>query len=209
MSSHYLNTETKLTQDLKQGDTIVYVESAANWKKSTDSVSVRFLAIYPYKDYPIYTYARKYCAFTNSDANTITLSAPYSGTLVPAGTAVSDNTDGGYNYSTISGNIISNIWTNYSSANITGSVVNASGIQFRYGTKYIKLVLLLNYGQSSSYATVLDDIEFKDANFSIFDSKIQELCISNVARNDIDILNRYKTGILNKDSNVTYMLTEK
>jgi Tfp pilus assembly protein PilE len=212
MTNHYLNTETELSQDLKPGDTIVYVKNASNWKKTADWDGNKYLAIYPYKDYPIYTYTRRYYQFTDSNAtnNTITLPSPYGGTLIPAGTKIANNFSsyGTYTYSTVCGDTIPNIWTTYTSI-ITGNSINTSTWQqFRYGTKYIKVLFLLNYSQSSSYAMLFDDVVYRDSLASLYNSKIQELCISNIARSDSDILNRYKTGILVKDSNVTYMLTD-
>jgi len=212
MTNHYINTETELVQDLKPGDTIVYVKNATNWKKTADTSSTRNLGIYPYKDYPVYTYTRNYYAFIDSDAanNTITLTSPYSGTLIIAGSRVANNY-GGYGtntYNTICGISVPNTWTKYSS-NISQSMINMNTwSKFRYGTKYINILFYLNYLQTINHITLLDDLEFIDTTITVFNSKIQELCISNIARCDNDILNRYKTGILVKDSNVTYMLTE-
>jgi hypothetical protein len=212
MTDHYTNTETELLQDLKPGDTIVYLKNAANWKKAVDGVDYRYLGIYPYKDYPIYTYTRNCYRFNDSYIadNTIVLTSPYTGSLVPAGSKVANNCRGygSYIYNTICGVNVPNTWTKYSS-NITGSMVNLNTWnKFRYGTKYVKIVFYLNYTQTIDYLTVIDDLEFKDTTNTIFNSKIQELCISNISRSDADILNRYKTGILVKDSNVTYMLTD-
>jgi Tfp pilus assembly protein PilE len=208
--NRFVNTETELAQDLKPGDTVVYLKSAANWRKAADYPHTRWLAIYPYKDYPIYTYTRYVYEFNDSEVNTntITLKYPYSGQLITAGSKVSNNTDGnGYNYTTLCGINVPNTWTNYNGT-ITGESTFHSENIFRYGTKYIQILFLLNYQQSTSYTTIFDDIEFKDTVGSIYNSKIQELCISNISRSDSDILNRYKTGILVKDSNVTYMLTD-
>ncbi len=214
MTNHYVNTETELAQNLNVGDTIVYLKSAANWKKSTDSSSsYRFLGIYPYKDYPVYTYTRNFYQFSDSNIinNTITLSSPYSGAFMPVGTKVANKYSGpgSYTYNTICNEVISNNWKEYSST-ITGNYINsASHNIFRYGTEYIKVMILLNWYNYSNDTILIDDIEFKDMTDTIFNSKIQEVCISNIARTDSDILNRYKTGVLSKDSNVTYMLTEQ
>jgi hypothetical protein len=205
MAKHFINTETELLQDLKPGDTIVYVKNAVNWNKAADNVNNKFLGIFTYKDYPVYTYTRYIYAFSDSNAtnNTITLSSPYSGVLIPAGAKVANSYDGAtYNYCTLGGVFVPNVWTNYT--------FTSSNNSFRFGTKYVKMLFLVNYMEPSPAlrTTLFDDIEVKDIAGSIFNSKIQELCISNIARSDSDILNRYKTGILVKDSNVTYMLTD-
>jgi hypothetical protein len=213
MTNHYINTETKLAQDLKPNDTVVYLESSVNWKKSTDNILNRYIGIYPYKDYPVYTYTRKFYNYTdnNTTTNTITLSSAYTGVTIPAGTKVANNYNayGTYTYSTLCYTSLSTAWEKYSSI-IAGNVVNITNWkQFRYGTRYIQIVFLVNYGQSSLYTMLVDDIEFIDTTNTIYNSKIQEMCISNIARSDSDILNRYKTGILASDNNVTYMLTEQ
>jgi hypothetical protein len=213
MTNHYINTETELVQDLKPGDTIVYVKNSINWKKLSDSINNKFIGIYPYNDYPIYTYTRKCYAFSDSNMvnNTITLTSAYTGPLVPLGTKIANHYRGlgNYTYNTICGSSIPSTWTKYSS-NISTSMINVnSWNKFRYGTKYIKILFYFNYVQTSNHVTLSDDLEFIDTTDTIFDSKIQELCISNTARSDSDILNRFKTGILSKDSNVTYMLTEQ
>jgi len=212
MSNHFLNTETELTQDLKPGDTIAYIKNATNWHKSADWFEYRYLAIYPYKDYPLYTYTQNIYLYNESDTgtNTVTLTSAYSGPLIPAGTKVANNNNscGEYIYNTLTGSVVPNTWSTYTST-VAGEYVNTTNYQqFRYGTKYIKVLFLLNHTQSSSYTTLVDDIEFKDTVGSLFNSKIQELCISNIARSDSDILDRFRTGILVKDSNVTYMLTD-
>jgi hypothetical protein len=213
MVNHYINTETELVQDLKPGDTTIYVKNAANWKKSSDLVHLRYFGIFPYKDYPTYTYTRYCYAYSNINTidNTITLTNAYSGELIPAGTSVSNNYDayGWYTYNVLAYVTIPSTWAKYES-NISGSMYNLNSYHvFRYATKYIKIAFYLNYGQTSDYVTVVDDIEFIDTTNTIFNSKIQEFCISNIARSDSDILNRYTTGILSKDGNVTYMLTEQ
>jgi len=212
MPTHFINTETELAQDLKPGDTVVYIKNATNWKKSSDSSGIRFLGIYPYKDYPMFTYTRYCYQFNDSSSinNTITLTSPYVGSIVYAGSKIANNYNGPgtYTYNTMGGNVIPNAWTKYSS-NITGSPINVdTHNQFRYATKYIKIMILINWYNNLSDTVLVDDLEFKDTTNTIFNSKIQELCISNIARSDSDILNRFRTGILVKDSNVTYMLTD-
>ncbi len=212
MTNHYINTETVLASQLNNGDTIVYLNNAINWKKSTDNSSLRRLGIYNYKDYPAYTYTRNHYLFSDSDPilNTVTLSSPYSGPTVPAGTKVANKYSafGSFTYSTMSGVNVPNTWQTYSSA-ITGSSINVNSMRkFRYGTKYIRVLILLNYAQSSSYITLFDDIEFIDNTDVLFEYKLNEVVISNIARSDNDILKRYNQGVLTKDSNVTYMLTE-
>jgi hypothetical protein len=211
---HMVNTETVLSRDLNPGDTVMYVNNASNWKHTADVYNVKYVGISNNINYPDFAYTRNSFQFSDSNQvnNTITLVSAYTGPIVNAGTKVANyvNDGGGYRYNGASGAYPSTTtWQNYSGTIQYTNIYNTSSDNiFRYATKYVKVLMLLNYSQNSTYATLVDDIEFKDMTNTIFNSKIQELCISNIARSDVDILNRYKTGILVKDSNVTYMLTD-
>jgi hypothetical protein len=211
---HLVNTETTLSRDLNTGDTKVYVNSAANWKHTADQYHQKYVGISNEVSYPDFAYTRNSFPYSDSNQvdNTITLISAYTGQKVVAGTKVANYIadGGGYRYTGCSGLRPSTTsWQKYS-GNIQYTIkYNTSNDSvFRYSTKYIKILMLLNYCQNSTYATLIDDIEFKDMTNTIFNSKIQELCVSNIARSDSDILNRFKLGILTSDSNVTYMLTE-
>lgn len=212
---HDVNTETVLTQDLKAGDTIVYVNSSLNWKHTADSATYKHLGIViSSSQYLDYGYARYCYAFTDSNQvnNTVTLTVAYTGATIKAGTKVANysSTGGSYSYSAANAALVPTTgWQKYT-GNIQYSYVynTFSYNNFRYGTKYIKIILLLNYSQDATYATLLDDIEFIDKTITLLDTKIEEICISNTARTDSEIYNRYKKVVLEKDSNVKYMLTE-
>ena len=211
---HYVNTETVLSRDLNPGDTIMYVNNASNWKHTTDVYNIKYVGIANNTNYPDFAYTRNSFRFSDSDQvnNTITLISAYTGPVITAGTKVANyvNDGGGYRYNGASGTFPSTTtWQNYSGNIQYTNIYNTSSDNiFRYATKYVKVLMLLNYSQNSTYATLVDDIEFKDMTNTIYNSKIQELCISNIARSDSDILDRFRTGILVKDSNVTYMLTD-
>lgn len=213
MTKHYISTETFLTSPLNAGDTIVYVNSVSNWKNNTWSASLRHIGIYNYKNYQPYTMAYYTYAYSDIDlaTNTITLTAAYSGDTLPVGTKVANNYDalGSYTYSTMSAVNVPNVWTIYTS-NMSGSTINDNVYrQFRYGTKYIRIMMLLNYTGNNTHSTLIDDIEFIDNTKTVFNSNLREVAISNIARTDNDILQRYKLGTLIKDNNVKYMLTDK
>ena len=98
--------KSHLTQPLKSGDTVVHIDNIGSW--NTDKNTYNHIAIYGYKNskgetYPDYTYTRNVIKFHNSDKTdkteinktngTITIPA-CTGETIPAGTAVSQNTDG-------------------------------------------------------------------------------------------------------------------
>lgn len=103
---------------------------------------MRILGIYPYKDYPNFTYTRYvyYYSSVNVENNSITLNTPYSGETKLAGTAVANHGDGAsYNYLMAAYVAVPNAWT-LRSGTITGLAVPwaHNGATWRYGTKYVK-----------------------------------------------------------------------
>jgi hypothetical protein len=162
----FANTTTTLAQDLKIGDTVVYLTSAANYNNAAGSAThYRKFMLWGYKnsfgyEYPVGTYTRYYTPYNtwsdgavNYTANTITLNSPW--TLVnpdtpdgrwPAGTYISNGTSGGYTYKGLSNTQVPEEWTEY-----TG-VFNPT--EFRPGTAYIRLGWLNHYAAGQTAITV-------------------------------------------------------
>lgn len=117
-------TDTTLARDLKEGDTKVYLTSAANWPNTTGAAHYRNFAFFNYRDSTGFEYKRSQIPYTrhvtyvgqprwdagavNQTENSITLLTPWSGFpnpyrtdgVWPAGTEVSAAMSGGsYNYS--------------------------------------------------------------------------------------------------------------
>ena len=102
-----LNTMTTIAQTLNPGDTKIYVASLANWNANSGTY-YNYAAIFSYQDstghiYPDGTYTQNIPRFgsgttakTNLDKtnNIITLSAAYTGPIIPVGTKVCAATDG-------------------------------------------------------------------------------------------------------------------
>lgn len=155
-------TETRLTQPLAPGDTVIHVESVANWLDSDDLVtSRRYISIYGYTSsqgyvYPDYTYTRRIISFASSGGwtvnaanNTITMSAPYAGTwgTIPAGTALCNGSAGStYKYVAASAVTLTDEWQRYA-GQIGG--VDYSGTnktrEFPPGAAGVKILFLLNH----------------------------------------------------------------
>lgn len=123
------NTLTTLAQELKNGDTVVHLTSAANWiNTGTAGVAthIRTLTFWNYTNsygytYPPETYSRYvYHNAWNPGAidyntNTITLLTPWSGGSISAGTKLSNGSSGGtYKYLAMAYTFIPTTWTNYS-----------------------------------------------------------------------------------------------
>ena len=160
-SNHYMyipGTLTTLAQDLKPGDTIAYFTSLAGWSVDQAQTYQRRFIFWNYRDstnylYPPETYSRNVSisdVFDNTGKdlanNRITLRAPWTGSLIPAGTPVSANNQGaGYMYTVASNLIVPNTWTKYQGT-ITGYTPNGSSASstFPQGTAYVKALFLNN-----------------------------------------------------------------
>lgn len=206
MSYHYPETETTLAHDLKSGDQIVYLTNANGWKNENEVAYRRHIAIYNYKQYEPYTYTRYVYDYDSVDLaqNTIKLSSVYTGNTVKAGTKVADSySASGYSYIAAGYSSVPSAWTTYT-GDITGLSVSDNAHKFRFGTKYVRIMGLLNYAQTIDYSIKIDDMELKDTTQPIFNSKIDGVVISNIARTDDDILNRYNQKTLPSDLNTIY-----
>ena len=162
------NTLTTLASELNNGDTVVYLTSAANWYNSgTAGVStyLRSIILWNYTNsfgytYPPLTYSRNW--FGNAwdpgsidlVNNTITLRVPWAGGTVPAGTQLSNGSAGGsFKYNILANTLLTTSWTtytgfmdgiDYSGANVT--------TKFPPGTAKIKLGWLMNYAGTGETA---------------------------------------------------------
>ncbi|ALA13026.1 tail protein [Bacillus phage TsarBomba] len=151
------STFSSLTQDLKNGDTVVYLDNVTNWL-NTAPIHQRKLIFWDYVSktgykYQPLTYSRHTSAqdlwadgSINTTNKTITLKAPWNGGLVTAGTKLSQGSSGsGFRYIAVQNAAIPGTWTNYSGV-ISG--LNNSGNdaqnQFSWGTAYVKIGFLNN-----------------------------------------------------------------
>lgn len=158
-----ISTKTYLTQQLNPGDTIVYINDATNWKNNDQSVFHRKFAIYPYNNYDEYTYTRLVYQYDSVDYinKTITLSQTYNGLAKPVGTKVSNNAGSEQPmYVPLSGSLVSSAWS-LKETTLQKTQIPSTSLHsvFRYGTKYVKPFLWMNFGQTGNYTSFIDDIE--------------------------------------------------
>ena len=142
---------TTLAQDLKTGDTIIYLTNASGWA-NPGTYQYR-VAIFGYCDstgykYPDLVYTRRIYAFgTTSDKshldvanNTVTLNAAYSGKTIPKGTSICLTGDGGtYYYPITVGASGATDWV-LKSVNIIPQNIN-----YLKAAKYIKVSSISGY----------------------------------------------------------------
>lgn len=163
-------TLTTLASPVNPGDTtITIVTPSTPWygsagKNAGGSSHFRSIIWWDYTDeggklWGPETYSRNYSG-TNYWAdgaisgNVITLNAPYSGPVRPAGTQLSNGSSGGtYMYGGVSQSIIPKEWTGYS-ATITGVITGGAGPSFAngwpVGTAYARLMWLTDRASNGS-----------------------------------------------------------
>ena len=154
--------DTTLTRDATPGDTSIYVADASGWSTSTSNSQRGFMLFggdYPYADgYSRYTDTSNFYPYDTGLTNLgggewridLTDTLPtwtnaLVGGVYPTGTYVANGRSGGtYNYALSNPNYPEGTWTRYATPPFTGESRNSS-YPFRYGTKYIKFMILRNY----------------------------------------------------------------
>ena len=164
------SSTTTLAQDLKNGDTIVYLTSAENFNTSVSYGYQKGLIFWNYQNsfgytYGTETYSRNSYAdlwednnAVNKTNNTITLKAAWNNGTIPAGTAVSQCNSGGYNYFNTSAAGTTE-W--YKVTNMISGVgkQNATG-KFREGTAFIKLGWIIDQNSEANVTWKLSTVSF-------------------------------------------------
>lgn len=152
------NTTTTLSQDLKNGDTVVHFEDLTNWNNTTSYRYQRGFIFWNYKNsfgytYPENTYSRNHWEnlYENSavdkTAKTITLSAGWTHGTIPAGTKVSQGSSGStYKYIATSYTLVPTVWTHYTGV-MSGTDYSGQNISSKFppGTAYARIGFLWNY----------------------------------------------------------------
>ena len=158
-----LNTMTTLKQQLKTGDTKIYVNDLSQWNANSGHY-YNWAAIFSYTDgtgytYPDGTYTQNLGRFgtstnakTNLDKtnNIITLTTAYTGPNMPIGTKLCASTEGSTYYYPLGGINLTNIqdWT-YKEANFSASVARL---------KYAKEVTFWTYSNNRMAGIKLQDL---------------------------------------------------
>lgn len=163
-------TETTLAAPLNPGNTTITLTSAANWQNG-GSIYDRGLRWWPYVNskgysYPPHTYSRNSTrdswAAGGISGNVITLSTPWTGPALPAGTPIENSSlnEGSYKYFGMVGSTIPATWTNFS-GEISGiDTTRLGGLKFPPGTAFIRLVFLFNYSPPSNAVIHINSISF-------------------------------------------------
>lgn len=169
--------DTTLAQPLNNGDSVAYLTNATGWYNTTNS-AYREMSWFPYTNgkgytYPDYTYTRNlsknYSEYLGGvglwpaggiSGNTITLSSPWPGPSLPAGTKVRNcYSAGAYKYLYIG--TIPNLWVKKSGI-INGTAATPGNNTFSPGTAYVKFLHLPNY----NYDGTTNSIRLSGISFS-------------------------------------------
>lgn len=207
--SYVPNTTTTLTQDLKDGDTVVHFESLANWDITTISPSRKGFIFWNYKNsggyqYPIGVYSRNSWGSLYTDgssvdknANTITLTVPWDKGTFPAGTSVSQRTFGEtYMYGILNEPFPSE-WTYYSF--IYGPSQESMRLKFWGGIAYAKIGFLWNWNKVSDGRGYVSNIKF----FGVYYASQADLNnTTTTANNALSMANAAQTGVTDVNNNL-------
>ena len=196
----YPDTLTTLTQDLKDGDTVIHLANVSHYKTYGTGSHQRALTFWNYTNsfgyqYPSETYSRNsiFSAWTDDNSidkqnNTISLASAYKGVTIPAGTYVSQGNSGAtYKYSGIANKKVPAEWTHYvgyfdgtdySGKNVTG--------MFPPGTAYCKVGFLWNNNSADDQIWVTNIAVYEDYKTDIQNA----LTTANAAAPKIDAINR-------------------
>lgn len=176
---------TTLAQELKNGDTVVYLTSAEGFNTSLTGNHNRGLIFWNYSNasgykYPVETYSRNVIfplwddnsTAIDKTAHTATLKTAWTGGTIPAGTSVSQSSSGGtYSYGNGAFSTPIDEWTK-KTATWSGVGIRGAGGAFRDGTAYVRVGWLLNWsGTNASTNTVKISTVELTKNTGISDSK--------------------------------------
>ncbi|CAI3389262.1 tail fiber domain-containing protein [Enterococcus cecorum] len=170
------NTTTSLARDLNDGDTVVYLESTANWVDS-NATHQNGLIFWNYRDstgylYPEGVYSRNAWLdlYTkenvNKTNNTITLKSSWNHGKITAGTRVSQSNSSGHKYRNFTNTSVPTSWTNTSfrigEDHQLQAPYNFDATRFSPAAKSIAFMGMWSYGTSVVDTYYINSIELKN-----------------------------------------------
>ncbi|MEO5295240.1 tail fiber domain-containing protein [Enterococcus cecorum] len=170
------NTTTSLARDLNDGDTVVYLESTANWVDS-NATHQNGLIFWNYRDstgylYPEGVYSRNAWLdlYTkenvNKTNNTITLKSSWNHGKITAGTRVSQSNSSGHKYRNFTNTSVPTSWTNTSfrigEDHQLQAPYNFDATRFSPAAKSIAFMGIWSYGTSVVDTYYINSVELKN-----------------------------------------------
>lgn len=157
-------TNTFITEEVKNGDTYVTVSSTSNWyDNSTENyVHQKQMKWFPPNhEYPDYTYSRIITRYTHIDHvnNRIYLETPWNLGTFPINTKVTNTSDGGnYSYIAAGNDLMTEEWV-YKEGQ-TSNTQSHNGM--RCGTEYIKVGWIMNRDAGGPVTTNIRNIKLEN-----------------------------------------------
>lgn len=164
--SAYKGTITELAADVKVGDKVIQLKDCSKWHKAPlNRKIIAWNAKKDFSDLPNYATSSTLVKLEQKgDIWEATLKRPVKKSY-PAGTKVREHyTGGGYSYIAASYKPVPAKWTKFSGKVKGIAKLGPSKKQFWPGTKYVKVVVIVNYRakKGSDCKTLFDDISFKE-----------------------------------------------
>ncbi len=175
--------------------TIVVKYDLTDWNSDKDPFTSRFMGFYYDGDtnkpadfiMASPTYGKDQGAFTSIEKNIINLSADppeeVMNQLIPGRSVIKNHYTGAgsYLYSAAENETVTEKWTTYSAISTGDGWTQSASTNFRPFTRYVRLVLLLNYDQDKESVIQFDDLVLEEVNelgLTVYDeSPIEDLAI--------------------------------
>ena len=216
------NTLTRLTQDLKQGDTVVHFEDLTNWRDDLTTTSAKSFIFWNWTNskgytYPPETYSRN--AFTNLYADsssvdkvnkTITLTTAWNKGTIPAGTYVSQGNNGNnYRYMKGGSLAVTTEWKTidyvYEGLDDTGSNIQS---KLPPGTAFAKFGMFLNYNGVADEKVWITNIVVKEDVYSAVEKKADKTYVDTELAKKSDKSHTHSEYVTDSELNAKGYLTE-
>ncbi len=171
VANNVINVTTQGLNDWAQPGTVAYDRSLGfYYDGNTDKLPDFVLTYYPDNN-------SSSTATTSGSYNSLGTSTINLNTALPAAEAakiianvsvVKNHYSGStYQYSAASNVSVPKSWTNYESSNITGEGFSVASEIFRKSTRFVRILILSNYGQTENEELYFDDIKFEQIGGAI------------------------------------------
>jgi len=159
---------TTLAEDAKPGDKVLKITDCSKWnKKIIKRTQIAINAKKDFSDLPNFNLINRIVKLEkNGDVYELTLKTPIK-KAIKAGAGLRQHlAGGGYQYCAASGKAAPAKWTKYSAVIKGMAKFGAPNKQFWPGTKYVKVVVILNYNakKGSNTQALFDEVTFSQVD---------------------------------------------
>ncbi len=168
---YYPGSETELYADIKASDKIIKIKDGSKWQVfNYGVVAFNVDTSGNYADLPNFNLSNHNIVRVENKGDYWEVEfATNVGKDALAGTKIREHRFGGtYMYNSANGLSVPSSWTKYSSVikgECTSGVCDGENKWWK-GTKYVKVLIIANYGQNTDYKLFFDDLVFDDGSVS-------------------------------------------